>query len=288
MHFIKKTVTISAIFFFLNYNLYSQTDSSAESYFPATIDNSWHYKYTQTQGYITTLTRDSVANGSRFLFFDSSSVPAYEIDSMLNVWSDPTTSYRGLQYKLTAQKSEVWPVKGAIVARVDDVYWQFIFGVTTQVRKIGYYSGLDTTFSVWFYDRYLAAGFGFYLEITDASQTPSVWLAGCIIEGKTYGDMTYVGEEFGNIIPSSYKLFNAYPNPFNPSTVISYQLPHKSFVTINAYDMLGREIATLVDEEQEKGFYKFNFTPKNLSSGIYLVRMNAGSFTQTTKIIYSK
>ena len=180
-------------------------------------------------------------------------------------------------------------MRDAVVAKVDDIYWTFILGTPTQVKKIGYYAAADTiNFSGWFYDFYLAAGFGFCLELTDASQGPTAWLAGCIINGKTYGNMTYVGKEFGNNIPSLYRLYLAYPNPFNSSTVISYHLPVKSAVSVKVYDILGKEVSLLVNEKQERGFYKYNFIPKNLSSGMYLVRLVAGSSTQTTKIIYSK
>jgi hypothetical protein len=276
--------------------LYSQVDSSAECFFPASIGNSWHYQYTQTQGYITTLTRDSVANGSRFLFFDSSSVPGYEIDSMLNVFSYPTTGYRALQYKLKAQKNEIWLVEGGIVAKIDDIYWSFVLNRLTQVKKIGYYSIHDTTnFSIWFYDRYLAAGFGFYLEITDAMQTPSEELYGCIIDGITYGKMTAVKDEKDNSVSTSYKLYTAYPNPFNPTTQIKFDLKDNGFVRLTVYDILGREVKILVNEYRPAGSYEVEFSVRDgsasggnaskLASGIYFYKLQTDRFVDVKKMV---
>ena len=72
--------------------------------------------------------------------------------------------------------------------------------------------------------------------------------------------------------PAKYELLNAYPNPFNPETVISYQLLVNSFVTLKVYDLLGKEVAELVNDEQRPGKYKVNFSGKNLASGVYIVQ----------------
>jgi len=78
-----------------------------------------------------------------------------------------------------------------------------------------------------------------------------------------------------------------YPNPFNPSTVINYQFPVASNVSLKVFDVLGNEIATLDDEEKPAGTYSVKFRTQNLqlSSGIYFYRLQAGSFTETKKMI---
>lgn len=90
--------------------------------------------------------------------------------------------------------------------------------------------------------------------------------------------------------PTSYALFNNYPNPFNPSTVISYQLPQSSFVTLKVYDVLGNEVATLVNELQSAGTKNvtFKLKDKEISSGIYFYQLKAGSFVQTNKMLLLK
>lgn len=89
-------------------------------------------------------------------------------------------------------------------------------------------------------------------------------------------------------IPLSFELFQNYPNPFNPETVISYQLAVNSFIKLKIYNLLGREIATLVNEEKSSGNYEIKFDGTNFSSGIYYYTIIAGNFTQTKKMVLLK
>ncbi|MCK9424406.1 MAG: T9SS type A sorting domain-containing protein [Ignavibacteriaceae bacterium] len=101
-------------------------------------------------------------------------------------------------------------------------------------------------------------------------------------------------EKLENSIPTDFKLNQNYPNPFNPETRISWQLSRKlsgSFVTLKIYDVLGNEIATLVNEEQPAGTYQVTFNPQQttnhqqLSSGVFFYQLRAGNFVQTKKMI---
>ena len=89
-------------------------------------------------------------------------------------------------------------------------------------------------------------------------------------------------------LPASFDLSQNYPNPFNPSTTINYDLPVKSFVTLKVYDILGSEVATLVNENQDASHYSIKFDASKLSSGIYLYKLKAGDFVQTRKMILMK
>ncbi|MGA2623285.1 MAG: T9SS type A sorting domain-containing protein [Bacteroidota bacterium] len=82
-----------------------------------------------------------------------------------------------------------------------------------------------------------------------------------------------------------YSLSSSYPNPFNPSTKIKYQIPVASFVMLKVYDLLGREVATLVNELQQAGSKSVEFRAENLPSGVYYYRLEAGSFTETKKLL---
>ncbi len=90
------------------------------------------------------------------------------------------------------------------------------------------------------------------------------------------------------IIPEQFTLSQNYPNPFNPSTTIRFQVPNSSFVNLKVYDVLGNEVATLVNEEKASGSYQVNFNAKGLSSGIYFYTINAGSFVETNKMLLLK
>jgi hypothetical protein len=91
-------------------------------------------------------------------------------------------------------------------------------------------------------------------------------------------------------LPTEFRLEQNYPNPFNPETVISYQLPVSSHVSLKIYDLLGREVATLVNEVQQAGAHHSQFSVRNstLSSGVYLYRIQAGQFVQSKKMILLK
>ena len=90
-----------------------------------------------------------------------------------------------------------------------------------------------------------------------------------------------------NEIPAEYSISN-YPNPFNPTTTINYQLPQDGFVTIKVYDMLGKEIATLVDGSRTAGYHNVNFDASRLTSGIYIYTINANNYVQSKKMILMK
>jgi len=88
--------------------------------------------------------------------------------------------------------------------------------------------------------------------------------------------------------PTEYKLEQNFPNPFNPATVIRYQLPAKTLATLKIFDVLGKEVAVLVNEENEAGFHQVEFNGSGLASGVYLYILQAGSFVQTKKFILLK
>ncbi len=100
--------------------------------------------------------------------------------------------------------------------------------------------------------------------------------------------LVVVGVENPQELPKSFALNQNYPNPFNPSTVISYDLPVKGDVTLKIYDVLGREVATLVNEKQNAGSYKVTFNASKLSSGVYFYQLQAGSFSSVKKLILMK
>jgi probable HAF family extracellular repeat protein len=89
-------------------------------------------------------------------------------------------------------------------------------------------------------------------------------------------------------IPRDFALSQNYPNPFNPTTTISYQLPVDAHVTLIVSDVLGREMATLVNGQEEAGYKSVTFDGRRLASGIYIYRMTAGSFVETKRMMLLK
>lgn len=100
---------------------------------------------------------------------------------------------------------------------------------------------------------------------------------------------TSVGiQNISSQIPDKYKLENNFPNPFNPSTNLKFQIPEKSFVSIVIYDMLGREVITLLSEELNAGYYNYQFNAENLNSGIYFYKLVTENFSETKKMVLVK
>ncbi len=87
---------------------------------------------------------------------------------------------------------------------------------------------------------------------------------------------------------------NNYPNPFNPTTTISYQLPEKSFVTLKVFDILGKEVATLVNENKSAGYHTVVFNAghsergRGMTSGVYIYTLSANGIVQTKKMLLTK
>jgi hypothetical protein len=90
------------------------------------------------------------------------------------------------------------------------------------------------------------------------------------------------------LIPIVWKLEQNFPNPFNPSTTINYQISKPGLVTLKIYDILGREIATLINENKVAGFYEINFDASKLASGIYIYQLKSNNFVSSKKMILLK
>jgi len=92
----------------------------------------------------------------------------------------------------------------------------------------------------------------------------------------------------GSGVPEEYELFQNYPNPFNPETKIEYQIPTISHVTIKVFDLLGREVVTLVNDEKPAGKYSVTWDASGLASGVYFYRFKSGGFSETKRLILLK
>jgi len=110
---------------------------------------------------------------------------------------------------------------------------------------------------------------------------PSLWTA--IIDS-----VTTVDKKPKEITPSGYLLYQNFPNPFNPKTIIKYEIPERSFVILKVYDGLGNEVVTLVDEEKAAGNYEVKFGASGLTSGIYFYQLKAKEHIETRKMLLLK
>ncbi len=123
---------------------------------------------------------------------------------------------------------------------------------------------------------------------TDAQRGTIVGDYGTILRTVSSDIVSGVGSSYGSPVPNRYALNHNYPNPFNPSTAIGYQLMANTFVTLKVYDLLGREIATLVNEVHAAGFYTVRWNASSMPSGVYLYRLQTRDFVETKKMLLLK
>lgn len=127
------------------------------------------------------------------------------------------------------------------------------------------------------------------IRITDTSGSPSALSNGLFTIKRALRKSN--DELTSTEMPKEFSLSQNFPNPFNPETIISYQIPDLGSnvnVQLKVYDILGREIITLINEEQSPGYYQAAFNGSSLTSGVYIYRLNAGNFTSIKKMILTK
>jgi len=124
------------------------------------------------------------------------------------------------------------------------------------------------------------------IQVTDQNLNPAASGSYAEIDDLSFSILTDVNDE--NAVVNSFVLEQNYPNPFNPSTRIGYQIAKDDFVTLKVYDIIGNEVATLVNSQQPAGKYSVDFNAAKLPSGIYLYRLQAGNYIQTRKMTLVK
>ncbi len=187
----------------------------------------------------------------------------------------PSQTYNGWGMNISQlHQNSGW---GPLITKRNLYYMTWVGVITTYNSQLAY---LPTTA-----DRATITDYYIFLLGNDSLRY-SKWNAGSTFYPFTWTDWTSVEENDQPV--KSFKLFQNYPNPFNPATKIRYELPERSFITIRVYDVLGKEIATLVNEEKLSGSYEVEFNRNGLASGIYYYRITAGNFSQTKKMILLK
>jgi hypothetical protein len=135
-----------------------------------------------------------------------------------------------------------------------------------------------------------ANGAGATLELKDAKCDNALaenWQASQShgTPGKINSGLSDINFKKKDNLPREFALLQNYPNPFNPTTTIGYQLPVTGYLTIKAYDLLGREVATVFEGVKAAGNYSVSFDASGLASGIYLYILKANDFTQSKKML---
>jgi hypothetical protein len=103
----------------------------------------------------------------------------------------------------------------------------------------------------------------------------------------TNGGLTFVSYN-PEITPDKYSLSQNYPNPFNPVTNIKFEIPRSGFVSIIVYDLLGREISTLVNQQMQPGGYSIDWDASNYPSGAYFYKIESGNYSESKRMVLIK
>ena len=125
-----------------------------------------------------------------------------------------------------------------------------------------------------------------YASISSSGGSPEIG-SSFLLDDLAFGPVSAV-DQSGSALPEEYSLLQNYPNPFNPSTTIEYAIPQAGHVRLVVFDMTGREVSRLVDEEQGPGTYRVGFDGASLSSGVYFYRLESGGFVRTRNLVVLK
>ena len=179
-------------------------------------------------------------------------------------YTTPANSYPGYETYYTTGAHYAFDMSTGEI--VDSLIWQFNVPANANERNRGIAFSPDYR----------------YAYVTCFGE--NAWVA---IQKFENPNWTSVDNE-GQVVVNGYKLSQNYPNPFNPSTKISFELPNSGFVSLKVYDMLGREVAVLVDKEMTSGSHNVNFNAANLASGTYVYQLTSNGNVLTNKMVLLK
>jgi hypothetical protein len=286
-----KYLNIFAAFliFALCQNVFAQ-EPDPLSFFPHAVGNVWEYDTPNGIQKFEILADSIDPNHNIFIYLNR--YPSYKIDTNYFVYSDPD-GLNWKYYNLAADSADYWLVDSITYwfARVSNIYSTTLFGKERIIKEIEYGVSLGSVYDPNYFWAYtietLAEGIGLIYKWNEEDpQGPQRILLGCVIDDDTLGTLTSVEDELHT--PIEFLLYQNFPNPFNPNTTIRFQIAHYSLVELKIFDLLGREITTLLKEEKPAGIYEVNFNGSSHSSGTYIYRLKTDNKIISKKMILLK
>ncbi|MFA5011668.1 MAG: T9SS type A sorting domain-containing protein [Ignavibacteria bacterium] len=276
-------------------------ENEALDYFPMSVGNMYVYHtpsmyppYYDRQKF--TIVKDSVMNGKRFYYF-SNPLPGmwnygnwYRVDTQTGLLTGYAAGYTCNNLSNERRTDSLFSRKGDTLWKCDGPF-RSICKDTANLSVFGY-SSKQKTFSedgLILIERTLSKYFGITSVYTWEISGFTTYLVGCRINGFTYGDTLLTGvESVSTETPASYSLEQNYPNPFNSRTIVRFSLPAASNVSLKVYDVMGREVETLVNKRLQPGTYQADWNASAYSSGIYFYKLSAEEFSETKRMILLK
>lgn len=264
-------------------SIYSQSNDSSR-YFPFNSGNTWRW-YDNNNGttFDNYISKDSLLpNGSRLIYEFGGTSPKWRIDTNKNVYQYISPSQPELWFKLNAQNGDTFLTMSNSYKVVISIYPAVLFGQPTTIKQHTWYINGSNT---WWACQQLAYGFGMIRTECDMGPVNS-YVTGCMIDSIRYGSMVDIKEH--TFKSDNFSLKQNYPNPFNPTTTIEFDISVRTFISLKIYNSLGQHISTLIQKELSAGNHKIVWDGKIYSSGIYFYTLQAGSFSQTKKLLLIK
>ncbi len=283
------------------YNSTDSIDVDPYSFLPMQVGNFWQYAFLNQIVKEELVTGDSLLENNHKLYWIND-FPTYVIDKNYTVFDwHPSGEiiYMHCLFKLDSDLGEEWFVwkteqdtTRGIIRKVESIFEAEYLGITTIFKEIVEYARDGDNGDYLRHKFLLGAGLGVVQKRNDSMVEPPEYLLSAIIDGDTLGTIVGVDENV-ETKPTRFLLENNYPNPFNPSTTITYsipQLPSQSLVKIRllVYDTLGKVISTLVDENKPSGTYSVNFNAQGLASGVYYYSLISESNVITKPMLLIK
>ena len=269
--------------FFITNELYSQ------DYYPLHNSNVWNYSISGTNKKVTVISDSLFQNGKSYSILSDDDIVGgkyVRADSQFVYYYDPVANADIPFFKLNGKVGDFTEVKFRSYLKV---HISQIDSTTLFNKKIHYISYLiesTTITKVTLSDKFGPTSASYYDDPPPPWPKYTYSLIGCEVNGTKYGNVVSVQQE--NRLPGKFVLSQNYPNPFNPTTTITYSLPKSSFVILKIYNLLGREITTLVNGEKRSGTYKVTWDAQNVPSGVYFYKITAGEYSNTKKMILLK
>lgn len=275
---------------------------SALSLFPLKVGDTWQYhefytipyplEYVSKYHFVRVVGDSSMPNGKRYKYIEGLTILLGA--SFLRIDSSSACVYQYVDYPVPSEA-----LLDSLRASPGDEIWSHPCGKRcTAVDTASVFGILTTTKSfqggcVWELPRQtFAGGFGLIRQEENAGEGSPSPIGYVITRELVYASVNEI--EHGEIvgiaparpsIPASFSLDQNFPNPFNPTTTIKYELPSPSVVRLSVYDILGQEVSLLVNDRKDAGLHEVKFDGSRLASGAYLYRLTAGSIVQTRKLL---
>lgn len=297
-----KTIVIIICLLF-NIQLFAW-DSTAARYYPLSVGNTWTYngfgypccgafKYREritgtinTNGHFYYILTKTQSNGSTEIIY-------IRLDSTKgNILVNQSGSCAWLQNEktrdsLSARKGDSSKYDCGYIYKCSDTLVGSVFGINKMKKIFGWTDYFEAGST-----RTFAMDFGLIsISSFGHTSTTNINLAGCCINGVLFGDTTLTSLIIvGNKIPEKFSLSQNYPNPFNPVTKIKFDISGTSLAQtfLYVYDVLGHEIAVLVNQQLQPGSYEADWDASAYPSGVYYYKLESGDFTETKKMVLIK